>query len=227
MYVCMYACMHACMHVCMYGHVCMCIYICVYVCIYICNMYIYIYMYMCIYIYICICVYIYIYAQDAWFAVGGKANFLQVSQGTLVSLKHSAGVIRTVPVEQACRYSFIAVSTIFSPAWRWSAAAAKTCALAALFFFLWRPKAFCLLMVFPPWKHDKRKIESLFNGKGPLATQHVCYSPPWACEKSKGFRQDYHWHALKNGKILIRYQLLTQPDQILGWYYPCRCQTRS
>ena len=76
-------------------------------------------------------------------------------------------------------------------------------------------------------KYDKRKIESLFNGKGPLATQHVCYSPPWACEKSKGFRQDYHWHALKNGKILIRYQLLTQPDQILGWYYPCRCQTRS
>ena len=25
---------------------------------------------------------------------------------------------------------------------------------------------------------DKRKIESLFNEKDPLATQHVCYSPP-------------------------------------------------
>ena len=73
----------------------------------------------------------------------------------------------------------------------------------------------------------KGKSKASSTKKGPLATQHVCYSPPWACEKSKGFRQDYHWHALKNGKILIRYQLLTQPDQILGWYYPCRCQTRS
>ena len=27
-------------------------------------------------------------------------------------------------------------------------------------------------------RFDKRKIESLFNRKGPLATQHVCYSPP-------------------------------------------------
>lgn len=29
---------------------------------------------------------IYIYDQDAWFAVGWKAKFLQVRQGTLVSL---------------------------------------------------------------------------------------------------------------------------------------------
>ena len=43
-----------------------------------------------------------------------ESKFSQVSQGTLVSLKHSAGAIRTVPVEQACRYSFIAVSTVVS-----------------------------------------------------------------------------------------------------------------
>ena len=81
------------------------------------EIYIYNYMYtnIIMYIYTNIIIYIllygiYNYDQDAWVAVGWKAKFLQVSQGTLVSLKHSAGAIRTVPVEQACRYSFIAIT---------------------------------------------------------------------------------------------------------------------
>ena len=62
------------------------------------EIYIYNYMYtniiMYIYIYTNIIIYIllygiYNYDQDAWVAVGWKAKFLQVSQGTLVSLKHS------------------------------------------------------------------------------------------------------------------------------------------
>ena len=75
-----------------------------------------------IYIYIYIhtyYIYIYIYIRAGRLVRRRlESKFSQVSQGTLVSLKHSAGAIRTVPVEQACRYFFIAVSTVVSPAWR-------------------------------------------------------------------------------------------------------------